>query len=124
MKLPRRRFLHLAACAALPAMSRIARAASYPSRPVHIIVGYAPAGPTDIAARLAGQWLSGRLGQSFVVDNRPGAASNIGTELVVRAPPDGYTLLSAQFQFYPRHRTGREHHAHNQCDGGAAIVSG
>jgi tripartite-type tricarboxylate transporter receptor subunit TctC len=61
---------------------------------VHIIVGYAPAGPTDIAARLAGQWLSGRLGQSFVVDNRPGAASNIGTELVVRAPPDGYTLLS------------------------------
>jgi tripartite-type tricarboxylate transporter receptor subunit TctC len=94
MKLPRRRFLHLAACAALPAMSRIARAASYPSRPVHIIVGYAPAGPTDIAAHLAGQWLSGRLGQSFVVDNRPGAASNIGTELVVRAPPDGYTLLS------------------------------
>jgi tripartite-type tricarboxylate transporter receptor subunit TctC len=60
---------------------------------VHIIVGYAPAGPTDIAARLAGQWLSGRLGQSFVVDNRPGAASNIGTELVARAPPDGYTLL-------------------------------
>jgi tripartite-type tricarboxylate transporter receptor subunit TctC len=94
MKLRRRRFLNLAACAVHPAMSRIATAASYPSRPVHIIVGYAPAGPTDIAARLAGQWLSGRLGQSFVVDNRPGAASNIGTELVVRAPPDGYTLLS------------------------------
>jgi tripartite-type tricarboxylate transporter receptor subunit TctC len=93
MKLPRRRFLHLAACAAVPAMSRIARAESYPSRPVHIIVGYAAAGPTDIAARLVGQWLSERLGQSFVVDNRPGAASNIGTELVVRARPDGYTLL-------------------------------
>jgi tripartite-type tricarboxylate transporter receptor subunit TctC len=74
-------------------MSRIARAESYPSRPVHIIVGYAAAGPTDIAARLMGQWLSERLGQSFVVDNRPGAASNIGTELVVRARPDGYTLL-------------------------------
>jgi tripartite-type tricarboxylate transporter receptor subunit TctC len=94
MKLPRRRFLHLAACAALPAMSRIARAESYPSRPVRIIVGYAASGPTDIAARLVGQWLSERLGQSFVVDNRPGAASNIGTELVARAPPDGYTLLS------------------------------
>jgi tripartite-type tricarboxylate transporter receptor subunit TctC len=93
MKLPRRRFLHLAACAALPAMSRIAKAEGYPSRPVHIIVGYAAAGPTDIAARLVGQWLSERLGQSFVVDNRPGAASNIGTELVVRARPDGYTLL-------------------------------
>ena len=74
-------------------MSRIARALDYPSRPVRIIVGYAAAGPTDIAARLVGQWLSERLGQSFVVDNRPGAASNIGTELVVRAPPDGYTLL-------------------------------
>ena len=93
MKLPRRRFLHLAACAALPAMSRIARADSYPSRPVRIIVGYAAGGPTDIAARLVGQWLSERLGQSFVIDNRPGAASNIGTELVVRALPDGYTLL-------------------------------
>ena len=94
MKLPRRRFLHLAAgAAALPAMPRVASALDYPTRPVRIIVGYAAAGPTDIAARLVGQWLSERLGQSFVVDNRPGAATNIGTELVVRAPPDGYTLL-------------------------------
>ena len=94
MKLPRRRFLHLAAgAAALPAMPRVASALDYPTRPVRIIVGYAAAGPTDIAARLVGQWLSERLGQSFVVDNRPGAASNIGTELAVRAPPDGYTLL-------------------------------
>ena len=74
-------------------MPRVASALDYPTRPVRIIVGYAAAGPTDIAARLVGQWLSERLGQSFVVDNRPGAASNIGTELVVRAPPDGYTLL-------------------------------
>ena len=81
MKLPRRRFLHLAAgAAALPAMPRVASALDYPTRPVRIIVGYAAAGPTDIAARLVSQWLSERLGQSFVVDNRPGAASNIGTE--------------------------------------------
>jgi tripartite-type tricarboxylate transporter receptor subunit TctC len=94
MKLPRRRFLHLAAgAAALPAMSRIARAETYPSRPVRIIVGYAAGGPTDISARLEAQWLSERLRQSFVIDNRPGAASNISTELVVRALPDGYTLL-------------------------------
>src|SRR5436190_24097875 len=79
VKLPRRRFLHLAAgAAALPAMPRVASALDYPTRPVRIIVGYAAAGPTDIAARLVGQWLSERLGQSFVVDNRPGAASNIG----------------------------------------------
>src|SRR5262249_50782811 len=92
--LPRRRFLHLAAgAAALPAMSRIARAETYPSRPVRIIVGYAAGGPTDISARLEGQWLSERLRQSFVIDNRPRAASNISTELVVRALPDGYTLL-------------------------------
>jgi tripartite-type tricarboxylate transporter receptor subunit TctC len=93
MKLPRRRFLHLAACAALPAMSRIAWAQTYPSRPVHLIVGFAAGGPLDVTARLTGQWLSERFRQSFIVDNRPGAASNIGTELVVRAPPDGYTLL-------------------------------
>ncbi len=94
MKLPRRQFLHLAAGAAtLPAISRIASADTYPSRPVHIIAGYAAGGATDISARLVGQWLSERLGQQFVIDNRPGASSNIGTELVVRAPPDGYTLL-------------------------------
>jgi tripartite-type tricarboxylate transporter receptor subunit TctC len=94
MKLPRRQFLHLAAgAAALPAVSRITWAQAYPTRPVHLIVGYAAAGPSDINARLIGQWLSERLGQQFVVENRPGAGSNFATETVVRAPADGYTLL-------------------------------
>jgi len=94
MKLPRRKFLHLAAgVAALPAVSRIARAQSYPARPVRIVVGFPPAGGADIVARLMGQWLSERLGQQFIIENRPGAASNIATEAVVRAPADGYTLL-------------------------------
>jgi tripartite-type tricarboxylate transporter receptor subunit TctC len=95
MKLPhRRRFLHLAAGAtALPAVSRVAWAQTYPTKPVRIIVGFAPGGGADIAARLIGQWLSERLGQSFVIENRPGAGSNIATEAVVRAPPDGYTLF-------------------------------
>jgi tripartite-type tricarboxylate transporter receptor subunit TctC len=95
MKLPRRRFLHLAANAAvLSSVPRMARAKAYPSRPVRIIVGYAPGGGQDILARLIGQWLSDRLGQSFVIENRPGAGANIATEAVVHAPPDGYTLLT------------------------------
>ena len=94
MKLPRRNFLHLAAgAAALPVVSRIARAEVYPSRSVRIVVGFPPAGGADIFARLMGQWLSERLGQQFIIENRPGAASNIATEAVVRAPADGYTLL-------------------------------
>src|SRR5262245_25737230 len=94
MKLPRRKFLHLAAgAAALPAVSRIARAQAYPSRPVRIIVPAAPAGPTDILARLMSQWLSERLGQQFIIENRTGAGGNVGTEAGVRASPDGYTLL-------------------------------
>ena len=92
MKLPRRQFLHLAAGAtALLALSRIAWAQAYPSRPVRIIVPFAPAGPSDIVARLMGQWLSERLDQQFVIDNRPGGGGNVGTEVVVRAPADGYT---------------------------------
>jgi tripartite-type tricarboxylate transporter receptor subunit TctC len=94
MKLLRRQFLHLAAgAAALPAVSRIARAQSYPRRPVRIIVGFAAGISADIVARVMGQWLSERLGQQFVVENRPGAGGNIGTGAVVRAPADGYTLL-------------------------------
>jgi tripartite-type tricarboxylate transporter receptor subunit TctC len=94
MKLPRRNFLHLAAgAAALPVVSRIARAQAYPSRPVRIIVGFAPGGTGDIIARLMGQWLSERLGQPFITENRPGAGTNIATEAVVRAPADGYTVL-------------------------------
>jgi tripartite-type tricarboxylate transporter receptor subunit TctC len=94
MKLPRRTFLHLAAgAAALPAVSRAARAQAYPVRPVRIIVPFGPAGATDITARLIGQWLSERLGQQFIIENRPGGGGNIGTEAVVRAPADGYTLL-------------------------------
>jgi len=94
MKLPRRKFLHLAAGAvALPTVSRIARAQTYPSRPVRIIVGFTPAGSFDITARMIGQWLSERFGQQFIIENRPGAAGNIATEAVVKSPADGYTLL-------------------------------
>jgi tripartite-type tricarboxylate transporter receptor subunit TctC len=96
MKLPRRQFLYLAAgTAALPAVSRIARAQTYPSRPVRIFVGFPASFTPDIVARLVGQRLSERMGQQFVVENRPGAAGNLATEAVVRAPPDGYTLLLA-----------------------------
>jgi tripartite-type tricarboxylate transporter receptor subunit TctC len=94
MKLPRRNFLHLAAGAsALPAVSHIARAQAYPTRPVRIIVGLPAGSATDIAARLIGQWLSERLGQPFIIENRVGAGGNVGTEMVVRSAPDGYTLL-------------------------------
>jgi len=94
MKLPRRKFLHLAlGAAALPAVPSITRAQTYPSRPARIVVPFAAGGSTDIIARLIGQWLSERLGQQFVIENRPGAGSNVGTEVVVNAPPDGYTLL-------------------------------
>ena len=94
MELPRRKFLHLAAgAAALPAVSRVAWAQAYPTRPVRIIVGFAAGGGYDIHARLIGHWLSERLGQSFVIENRLGAAGTIGTEAVVKASPDGYTLL-------------------------------
>jgi tripartite-type tricarboxylate transporter receptor subunit TctC len=92
--LHRRRFLHLAAgTSALPALSGLARAQAYPLRPVHLISAYAPGGINDLFARLIGQWLSERLGQQFVVENRSGAGGNIGTEAIVRSAPDGYTLL-------------------------------
>ena len=96
MKLPRRTLLRLiAGAAALPALPRIARAETYPTRPVRIIVGFAAGGPLDITSRLIGQWLSERFGQSFIIENRPGAGSNFATEMAVRARPDGYTLLAA-----------------------------
>jgi tripartite-type tricarboxylate transporter receptor subunit TctC len=96
MKLPRRRFLQLAASApALPALCRVASAQTYPSRSVLLLVGYAPGGVNDIVARLTGQMVAERLGQQFIIENRPGAGSNLATEAVVRASPDGYTLLEA-----------------------------
>src|SRR5262249_34096956 len=95
MQLSRRRFLHLAAGAAsLPSVSRIAPAQAYPARPVRIIVGFAAGGTTDIISRLIGQSLSERLGQQFIIENRPGASAKLATEAVVRAPPDGYTLIA------------------------------
>ena len=98
MKLSRRRFPHLVvSAAAVSTVTRVAPAQAYPSRPVRIIVGFAAGGPTDVTARVIGQWLSERLGQPFVVENRPGAGSNLATEAVVRAPADGYTLLAGGF---------------------------
>ena len=95
MRIPRREFLRCAAAVAAPAMSSMAWAQTYPTRPVRLIVGFAAGGTADTIARLIGQWLSERLGQPFVIENRPGAGTNIATEAVVRAPPDGYTLLVA-----------------------------
>ena len=94
MKLPRRRFLRLAAgAAAIPAVSRIAKAQTYPSRPVRLIVGFGAGSASDIVARLLGEWLSERLSQQFISENRPGAGSNAATEVVVKAPPDGHVFL-------------------------------
>src|SRR5215471_6335428 len=94
MKLPRRNFLHLAAsAAALPAVSRVARAQAYPSRPVRLLVGWPPGGAVDVVGRLTGQLLSERLGQQFVIENRPGAGGNLAVEAALKAAPDGYTLL-------------------------------
>src|SRR5215468_3545506 len=96
MTLPRRKFLHLAAgAAALPTVSRLSWAQAYPTRPVRMIVPFPPGNAPDVVGRLIGQWLSERLGQQVVVDNRPGAGANIGTEAALKAPPDGYTLLMA-----------------------------
>src|SRR5215475_9892670 len=94
MKLPRRKFLHLVAgAAALPFAPYVAKAQAYPTRPVRLIIGYAAGGGNDILARILGQWLSERLGQQFVIENRPGAGTNIATEMLVKAPADGYTLM-------------------------------
>src|SRR5262249_14990406 len=96
MKMRRRRFLRLAAgAAAMPGLSRFAGAETYPSRPVHLIIGYPPGGSADMTARLFRQWLSERLNQQFVIESRPGAGTNIATQAVIRAPADGYTLLLA-----------------------------
>jgi tripartite-type tricarboxylate transporter receptor subunit TctC len=96
MKVSRRKFLHAAAGTAIgPGFARVASASDYPTRPVHLIIGYPPGGSADMTARLTSQWLSERLGQQFIVESRPGAATNIATESVVRAAPDGYTLLLA-----------------------------
>ena len=139
MKLSRRHFHHLiAGTAVLPVAAGRAGAQAWPSRPVRWIVGYAPGGGNDIVARLMGQWFSERLGQPFVVENRPGAATNIATESVVNATPDGYTLLlvgqpnainatalrDAALQFHPRHRAGRRHHDGAERDGGPSVVPG
>ncbi len=138
MKLPRRNFLHLAVgAAALPAVPRIARAQAYPTKPVRLIVGFAPGGATDIAARLMGQWLSEQFGQQFVIENRTGASTNIATEAAVRAPADGYTLSTpncverdqrhalrqAPLQLHPRHHAGCGHHPLPPRHAGQSIVS-
>ncbi len=139
MTLQRRQFLHLAAgAAALPITSRVARGEAYPSRPVRIIVAFAPGGIGDLGARLIGQSLQERLGQPVVIENRPGAGGNTGTEAVARAAPDGYTMIWAgannainaslydnlNFQFRSRYRGRRQRHAGPVRHGGASVVSG
>ena len=138
MKFARRQFLQFAtASIALPALPHIARAQAYPARPIHLIVPFAPAGASDIIARIIGPALSERLGQQIVIENKAGAGGNIGTEAAVRATPDGYTLAhdrrlqrhqrhalrQAQLRFQPRHRAGRKHRPHAQCHGGQSGVS-
>ena len=137
MKLPRRAFLRLAAgAAALPALPRVAQAETYPSRPVHIIVGFAAGSASDIVTRLIGQSLSERLGQPFVIENRGGAGGTLGAEAVAHASPDGYTLLASgsqdavtatlydklSYQFSPRYRAGRQHRQRPSCSGGQSII--
>jgi len=139
MKLPRRQFLQfVAGAAALPGVARVASALDYPTRPVRLIVGFPPGGPTDIFARLIADWLSKRLGQPFVVENRPGAGSTIGVEAVVTAPADGYTLLlistsavisgvllsKSQFRSDPRHRPRLRRFARAHGDGGQSSGPG
>jgi tripartite-type tricarboxylate transporter receptor subunit TctC len=138
MKLPRRNFLHLAAGArTLPAFLRIARADTYPTRPVHIIVGFPAGTSSDITARLISQWLSERLGQQFVVENRTGAGTNVAADTVVHASPDGYSLLwitqtnaisdalqQSEFRFQPRHSARGQHHARASSDDGKSVSAG
>ena len=139
MKLTRRRFLHLAAgAAALPTVSGFAWAQTYPARPVRIVVPAAAGGIPDIAARLIGQWLSARVGQPFIIENRPGGGGNIGTEVVVKAAPDGHMLLlvvpnnafnatlydEAQLQLHPRHCARLAHSRHARGHDGASVGAG
>jgi tripartite-type tricarboxylate transporter receptor subunit TctC len=125
MTLPRRKFLHLTASAmALPALSRVARADTYPAHPVRVLVGFAAGSTTDILGRLIGQWLSQRLGQQFVVENRPGAGGNIAAEEMIKSTPDGYTLSASEFRFSPRRDGGRRRGARAQRRRGQPFGTG
>ena len=137
-KFQRRQFLQLAAgAAALPPTSSIASAQAYPARPVRLVIGYTPGGSADLTARLMGQWLSEKLGQSFVIENRPGGGTNIATEAVLRATPDGYTLLlvapanainatlydKLPLRFHEGDGADRGHHSLSQRRGGASVAA-
>jgi tripartite-type tricarboxylate transporter receptor subunit TctC len=125
MKLPRRRFLRLAAAAAaLPAASRFAWSQAYPSRPLRLIVGFAAGGNFDIVARLIGQWLSEQLNQPVIVENRPGASSNLATEAVIRERSQRDALRKAQLQFHQRRRPGRWRRSISQRHDGKRVFSG